>query len=317
MDSSLIALALFVILLLVIVVSSAFTIETAEVGIVQRLGKFYRMAGAGLNFKAPFIDSVAARLSLKIQQLTMQVETKTKDNVFVQIPVSIQYQIIPEKVYDAFYRLSEPTRQIESFVYNAILGHVPGMNLDEVFSTQAQIALDVQANLDSSMKEFGYTVVKALITDVVPDAKVKSAMNDINAAQREREATVSRGETEKILAVKRAEAEAESKRLQGEGIANQRRAIIAGLQESVEAFQKAIEGVQASDVMALVLVTQYLDTMKDIGASANSNTILMPHSPAAIKDLMTQIRDSVLTAQLAADGATSKPGNGAAVPRAT
>jgi len=317
MDLTLVALAVFVFLLLLIVVSSAFTIETAEVGVVQRLGKFYRIAGAGLNFKAPFIDSVAARLSLRIQQLTVQVETKTKDNVFVQIPVSIQYQIISEKVYDAFYRLSEPTRQIESFVYNAILGHVPGMNLDEVFSTQAQIALDVQANLDSSMKQFGYTVVKALITDVVPDAKVKSAMNDINAAQREREATVSRGETEKILAVKKAEAEAESKRLQGEGIANQRRAIIAGLQESVEAFQKAIEGVQASDVMALVLVTQYLDTMKDIGASANSNTILLPHSPGALRDLMSEIREGVLTGQLAADNATSKPSNGAPVPRAT
>lgn len=316
MDASLVAIALFVFLLLVIVVSSAFTIETAEVGIVQRLGKFYRIAGPGLNFKAPFIDLVAARLSLKIQQLMVQVETKTKDNVFVQIPVSIQYQIIPEKVYDAFYRLSEPTRQIESFVYNAILGHVPGMNLDEVFSTQGQIAQDVQGNLDASMREFGYTVVKALVTDVVPDAKVKSAMNDINAAQREREATVSRGETEKILAVKKAEADAESKRLQGEGIANQRRAIISGLQESVEAFQKAIEGVQASDVMVLVLITQYLDTMKDIGASANSNTILLPHSPSAMRDLMSQIREGVLTADLAANAST-KGGNGTPAPHTT
>lgn len=317
MDPRLIGLGLLILLVLISAVSSSFTIQTAEVGVVQRLGKFHRIAGPGLNSKMPFLDTLTARLSLKIQQLTVQVETKTKDNVFVQIPVSIQYQIIPEKVYDAFYRLSEPNRQIESFVYNAILGHVPGMNLDEVFSNQAQIALDVQANLDSSMREFGYTVVKALITDVVPDAKVKSAMNDINAAQREREATVARGETEKILAVKKAEAEAESKRLQGEGIANQRRAIIAGLQESVEAFQKAIEGVQASDVMALVLVTQYLDTMKDIGASANSNTILLPHSPGAITDLMSQIRDGVLTGALASNSSLPKTGNGAPVPRAT
>lgn len=317
MNTSLIALGIFVFLVLVIILSSSFTVETSEVGVVQRLGKFRRIAGPGLNTKMPFIDTLTARLSLKIQQLTVQVETKTKDNVFVQIPVSIQYQIIPDKVFDAFYRLSEPTRQIESFVYNAILGHVPGMNLDEVFSSQAQIALDVQKNLDTSMKEFGYTVVKALVTDVVPDAKVKSAMNDINAAQREREATVARGETEKILAVKKVEADAESKQLQGEGIANQRRAIIAGLQESVEAFQKAIEGVQASDVMALVLVTQYLDTMKEIGASANSNTILLPHSPGAMKDLMTQIREGVLTADLAANAATPRAGNGAPVPRTT
>ncbi len=315
MNTTLIAIAVFVFLVLMIAISSSFTIETAEVGIVQRLGKFHRIAGPGLNSKMPFFDTVAARLSLKIQQLTVQVETKTKDNVFVQIPVSIQYQIIPEKVYDAFCRLSEPARQIESFVYNAILGHVPGMNLDEVFSSQAQIALDVQANLDPSMKEFGYTVVKALITDVVPDAKVKSAMNDINAAQREREATVARGETEKILAVKKAEAEAESKQLQGEGIANQRRAIIAGLQESVETFQKAIEGVQVSDVMALVLVTQYPDTMKEIGASANSNTILLPHSPGAMTDLMRQIREGVLTGELAANAAVLKPGDGVHVRR--
>jgi regulator of protease activity HflC (stomatin/prohibitin superfamily) len=317
MDTRLIALGVFILLVLVIIVSSSFTIETAEVGIVQRLGKFHRVAGPGLNTKMPFIDTLTARLSLKIQQLTVQVETKTKDNVFVQIPVSIQYQIIPEKVYDAFYKLSEPTRQIESFVYNAILGHVPGMTLDEVFSTQAQIALDVQKNLDASMRDFGYTVVKALVTDVVPDAKVKSAMNDINAAQREREATVARGETEKILAVKKAEAEAESKRLQGEGIANQRRAIIAGLQESVESFQKAIEGVQASDVMALVLITQYFDTMKDIGASANSNTILMPHSPGAVRDLMTEIREGVLTGQLTANGVMPKGGNGTVAPQTT
>lgn len=317
MDLRLIALALFVFLVLIIVLSSSFTIETAEVGVVQRLGKFHHIAGPGLNTKMPFIDTLTARLSLKIQQLTVQVETKTKDNVFVQIPVSIQYQIISEKVYDAFYKLSEPTRQIESFVYNAILGHVPGMTLDEVFSSQAQIALDVQKNLDTSMREFGYTVVKALVTDVVPDAKVKSAMNDINAAQREREATVARGETEKILAVKKAEAEAESKRLQGEGIANQRRAIIAGLQESVESFQKAIEGVQASDVMALVLITQYFDTMKDIGASANSNTILMPHSPGAVRDLMTEIREGVLTGQLTANGGISKAGNGSVAPQTT
>ena len=289
--------------LLLFLFGSFFTIQTATVGVVQRLGKFHRVAGPGLNFKVPILDSVVARLSLKIEQLTVGVETKTKDNVFVQIPVSIQYQIIPEKVYDAFYRLAEPAHQIQSFVFNVILGHVPGMNLDEVFSSQAQIALDVQKNLDTSMKDFGYTVVKALITDVVPDAKVKSAMNDINAAQREREATVSRGETEKILAVKKAEAEAESKRLQGEGIANQRRAIIAGLQESVEAFQKAIQGVHAEDVLALVLITQYLDTLKEIGASARSNTILIPHSPGTMRDLMTQIREGVMTGELAANPA--------------
>ena len=181
-----------------IVFGSFFTVQTAAAGVVQRLGKFQRVAGPGLNFKLPYLDTVVAVLSLKVQQLDVKVETKTKDNVFVVIPVSVQYKVMGERVEDAFYKLSDPVKQIESFVYNVILGHVPNMNLDEVFTSQAQIASDVQKSLDASMQEYGYSVVKSLITDVIPDAKVKAAMNDINAAAREREATVSRAETEKL-----------------------------------------------------------------------------------------------------------------------
>ena len=210
-----------VFLILGIVFGSFFTVETAQVAIVQRLGKFARVAGPGLNWKTPYIETVVRRMSMKVQQFDVQVETKTQDNVFVQIPVSIQYKVIPDGVEAAFYKLTDPVKQIESMVYNVVLGHVPKMKLDDTFLNQADIANDLRDNLDASMKEYGYSIVKVLISDIVPDQKVKAAMNDINAAQREREATVSRAETNKMLLVKQAEAEAESKRLQGEGIANQ------------------------------------------------------------------------------------------------
>src|SRR6202021_4262836 len=212
--------AIIVLLALSIVIGSFFTVETAQVAIVQRLGKFARVAGPGLNWKTPFIETVVQRMSMKVQQFEVQVETKTQDNVFVQIPVSIQYKVIPEGVESAFYKLSDPVKQIESMVYNVVLGHVPKMKLDDTFLNQADIASDLRANLDASMQAYGYSIVKVLISDIVPDQKVKAAMNDINAAQREREATVSRAETNKMLLVKQAEGEAESKALQGEGTAN-------------------------------------------------------------------------------------------------
>ena len=278
-----------------VVLGSFFTVETAQVAIVQRLGKFARVAGPGLNWKAPWIEVVVRRISMKVQQFDVQVETKTQDNVFVQIPVSIQYRVIPEAVEAAFYKLSDPVKQIESMVYNVVLGHVPKMKLDDTFLNQADIATDLRDSLDASMREYGYSIVKVLISDIVPDPKVKAAMNDINAAQREREATVSRSETNKLLLVKQAEAEAESKRLQGEGIANQRRAIIAGLKDSVEDFAKAVQGATPQDVMQLVLMTQYFDTLKDIAANDHSNTVLIPHTPNTLSDLMSQVRTAIVT----------------------
>src|SRR5208282_2242558 len=283
-----------VVIILAVVLGSFFTVETAQVAVVQRLGKFARVAGPGLNWKTPFLEVVVRRLSMKVQQFDVQVETKTQDNVFVQIPVSIQYKIIPEGVEAAFYKLSDPVKQIESMVYNVVLGHVPKMKLDDTFLNQADIASDLRDNLDASMKEYGYSIVKVLISDIVPDQKVKAAMNDINAAQREREATVSRAETNKMLLVKQAEAEAESKRLQGEGIANQRKAIIAGLKDSVEDFAKTVPGSTPQDVMQLVLMTQYFDTLKDIAANDHSNTILIPHTPNTLTDLFAQVRNAII-----------------------
>jgi len=286
--------AVIVLLVLSIVLGSFFTVETAQVAIVQRLGKFARVAGPGLNWKTPYLETVVRRLSMKVQQFDVQVETKTQDNVFVQIPVSIQYKIMPDAVEAAFYKLSDPVKQIESMVYNVVLGHVPKMKLDDTFLNQADIASDLRDNLDASMKEYGYSIVKVLISDIVPDQKVKAAMNDINAAQREREATVSRAETNKMLLVKQAEAEAESKRLQGEGIANQRKAIITGLKDSVEDFAKTVPGSTPQDVMQLVLMTQYFDTLKEIAANDHSNTILIPHTPNTLTDIYSQIRNAII-----------------------
>jgi regulator of protease activity HflC (stomatin/prohibitin superfamily) len=286
---------IFVIFVLGLVFSSFFTVETAQVAIVQRLGKFARVAGPGLTWKTPFIETVVRRMSMKVQQFDVKVETKTQDNVFVQIPVSIQYKVIPDSVEAAFYKLTDPVKQIESMVYNVVLGHVPKMKLDDTFLNQAAIANDLRDSLDGSMKEYGYSIVKVLISDIVPDQKVKAAMNDINAAQREREATVSRAETNKLLLVKQAEAEAESKRLQGEGIANQRKAIISGLKDSVEDFAKTVPGSTPQDVMQLVLMTQYFDTLKDIAANDRTNTVLIPHTPNTLTDLFSQIRNAVIT----------------------
>src|ERR1700685_1454725 len=265
------------------ILGSFFTVNTAQVAVITRVGKSLRVAEPGLTWKTPFVDSVAARISLRVNQITLTMETKTKDNVFVTIPISVQNRVRPEKAFDAFYKLSDPVAQITSYVEQVILGHVPGMTLDEVFASQSGIAAAVKLELDADMATFGYEIVNVLVTDIVPDAKVKAAMNDINAAQREQVAANARGEAEKILVVKKAEAEAESKALQGQGIANQRKAIIEGLQGSIEQFQKGVEGASAREVMQLVMVTQYFDTLKSIGESDRTNTLFLAHSPGAVK----------------------------------
>jgi regulator of protease activity HflC (stomatin/prohibitin superfamily) len=286
-------------LVLVLVLGSFFTVNTAEVAVLTRFGKFLSVANPGLNWKVPLIDTVAGRVSLRVNQISLTMETKTKDNVFVTIPISVQNRVRPEKVYDAFYKLSDPTAQIKSYVEQVILGHVPGMTLDEVFASQSSIAAAVKQELDADMATFGFEIVNVLVTDIVPDQKVKSAMNDINAAQREQVAANARGEAEKILVVKKAEAEAESKALQGQGIANQRKAIIEGLQVSIEQFQKVVDGASSKDVMQLVMVTQYFDTLKSIGESDKTNTLFLSHSPGAVKEVSEQILDSMLVAQRA------------------
>jgi regulator of protease activity HflC (stomatin/prohibitin superfamily) len=295
----LIPLGVLALIVLTLILGSFFTVNTAQVAVITRFGKFLRVADPGLNWKAPYLDSVAGMVSLRVNQITLTMETKTKDNVFVTIPISVQNRVRPEKVYDAYYKLSDPVAQIKSYVEQVILGHVPGMTLDEVFASQSSIAAAVKQELDADMATFGYEIVNVLVTDIVPDAKVKSAMNDINAAQREQVAANARGEAEKILVVKKAEAEAESKALQGQGIANQRKAIIEGLQVSIEQFQKVVDGTSSKDVMQLVLVTQYFDTLKSIGESDKTNTLFLAHTPGAVKDVSEEILQSMLVAERA------------------
>jgi len=295
----LIPLVILAIIFFSLVLGSFFTVNTSQVAVITRFSKFLRVADPGLNWKVPYFDSVAGVVSLRVNQITLTMETKTKDNVFVTIPISVQNRVRPEKVYDAFYRLSDPVAQIKSYVEQVILGHVPGMTLDDVFASQSSIAAAVKKELDADMAAFGYEIVNVLVTDIIPDSKVKSAMNDINAAQREQVAAAARGEAEKILVVKKAEAEAESKALQGQGIANQRKAIVEGLQVSIEQFQRVVEGASAKEVMQLVLVTQYFDTLKSIGENDKTNTLFLAHSPTAVKDVSNQLLESLLVAERA------------------
>lgn len=273
-----------------------YTVTQQTNAVIERFGKFKKISKAGLSFKIPIVDQIAGRISLRVRQLDVKIETKTKDNVFVNVIVSVQYFVIPEKVVDAFYKLQNAEAQITSYVYDVVRARVPGITLDNVFETKDDIAQAVKTELEQIMDDFGYGIVKALVTDIDPDANVKQSMNQINAAQRLRVAAVEEAEAEKIRVVKAAEAEAESKALQGKGIADQRTAIVNGLKESVTEFQSDVEGTSAQDVMNLVLMTQYFDTLKDVGLSSNSNTIMIPHSPSGMNDISEQLRNAMITA---------------------
>lgn len=274
---------------------SIFTVEQQTTVVIERFGKFVRHAHAGLNFKIPLIERVAGRISMRVRQLDVPVETKTLDNVFVNVAVSVQFHVLDNKVYEAFYKLNNPEKQIMSFVFDVVRASVPTMKLDDVFEKKDQIANNVKAELADTMEKFGYGIVKALVTDINPDAKVKAAMNEINEATRLRVAANERGEAEKILKVKAAEAEARSTELQGIGMANQRKAIVSGLKESISDFKAAVDGAQSTDVMNLVLLTQYFDTLKSLG-DKGANTILIPHSPGSLSDISAQMRDAMITA---------------------
>lgn len=281
----------------ILIFTGLYTVKQQTIAIIERFGKFTKASKAGLNIKIPLIDQIAGRVSLRVQQLDVQVETKTKDNVFVFVIVSVQYFVPAEKAIDAFYKLQNPTEQITAYVFDTVRARVPAVNLDQLFEMKDDIATAVKEELDTVMDDFGYAIVKALVTDINPDEKVKTSMNEINAAQRLREAAIQQAEADKIRVVKAAEGEAESKALQGQGIANQRKAIIEGLKESVENFSSAVNGVNSQDVMNLVMMTQYFDTIKELGLSGKNSTILIPHGPGGMTDMSDQIRNAMITAE--------------------
>ena len=264
-----------------------FIVKQQTAVIIERFGRYQSIRHSGLHLKIPLVDRIAGRLSLKIQQLDVIVETKTLDDVFVKLKVSFQYKVIRDKVYDAFYKLDYPHDQITSYVFDVVRAEVPKMKLDDVFVKKDDIAIAVKTELNDAMLNYGYDIIKTLVTDIDPDAQVKAAMNRINASEREKVAAQYEGDAARILIVEKAKAEAESKRLQGQGIADQRREIARGLEESVEVLNKV--GINSQEASALIVVTQHYDTLQAIGEETNSNLILLPNSPQAGSDMLNNM----------------------------
>jgi regulator of protease activity HflC (stomatin/prohibitin superfamily) len=287
-------LPILLIIIFLLLINGLFTVKQQTAVILERLGKFEGVKSPGLHFKYPVIDRVAGRVNLKIQQLDVIVETKTEDNVFVKLKVSVQYRVLTEKVYEAFYKLQDASEQITSYVFDTVRAEVPKLKLDYVFLRKDDIAIAIRRELEEAMNEYGYGIVKALVTDIDPDIAVKNAMNRINAAEREKIAAEFDGEAERIRIVAKARAEAESKRLQGQGIADQRREIARGLEESVEVLNKV--GINSQEASSLIVVTQHYDTLNSLGSNTNSNLILLPNTPSVAADMLTSMVTSFTAA---------------------
>ena len=279
---------IFIILFIVLILfGTIFIVKQQSAAVVERFGKFVSVRHSGLQIKIPIVDRVAGRLSLRIQQLDVVVETKTKDDVFVKVKVSVQYKVIKDKVYDAFYKLDFPQDQITSYVFDVVRAEVPKMILDDVFEKKDDIAIAVKGELNDAMKNYGFDIIKTLVTDIDPDAQVKESMNRINASEREKVAAQFEGDAQRILIVERAKAEAESKRLQGQGIADQRREIARGLEDSVKVLNNV--DINSQEASALIVVTQHYDTLQSVGSASNSNLILMPNSPQAGSEMLNNM----------------------------
>ena len=264
-----------------------FIVKQQTAAIIETFGRFSNVRQSGFQLKVPVVQRIAGRMSLKIQQLDVIIETKTLDDVFVKLKVSVQFKVIKDKVYEAFYKLDYPHDQITSYVFDVVRAEVPKMKLDDVFVKKDDIAIAVKSELNDAMMEYGYDIIKTLVTDIDPDAQVKAAMNRINAADREKTAAQYEGDAARILIVEKAKAEAESKRLQGQGIADQRREIARGLEESVEVLNKV--GINSQEASALIVVTQHYDTLQSIGQETNSNLILLPNSPQAGSQMLNDM----------------------------
>lgn len=276
-----------ILIIVLLVFSGIFVVKQQTSAIIERFGRFTSIRQSGLHFRIPIIDRIAGRISLRILQLDVIVETKTKDDVFVKLKVSVQYKVVREKVYDAFYKLDYPQDQITSYVFDVVRAVVPKMKLDDVFEKKDDIANAVKGELNDAMINYGYDIIKALVTDIDPDPEVKAAMNRINAAERKKVAAQYDGDAERILIVEKAKAEAESKRLQGQGIADQRREIARGLEESVDVLNKV--GINSQEASALIVVTQHYDTLQAIGGETNTNLILLPNSPQAGSEMLNDM----------------------------
>jgi len=286
---------IFIILGIIFLTQTVFTVKQQTAALVERLGKFHSVRNSGFHIKIPFIDRIAGKVSLKIQQLDVPVETKTADDVFVRLKVSVQFHVLKSSIYDAFYELDLPHDQITSYIFDVVRAEVPKMKLDDVFVRKDDIALAIKSELQGAMNTYGYGIVKALVTDIDPDQAVKNAMNRINASEREKVAAEYEGEAERIRIVAKAKAEAESKRLQGQGIADQRREIARGLEESVEVLNKV--GINSQEASALIVVTQHYDTLQSMGENANSNLIMLPNAPSSASNMLADMTASFAASQ--------------------
>ena len=298
----------FIVFGLIILFASFFTVRQQTAAVIERFGKFQSIRQSGLHLKIPLIDRISGRLSLKIQQLDVLIETKTLDDVFVRLKVSVQFKVIKLKVYDAFYKLDYPHDQITSYVFDVVRAEVPKMKLDDVFVKKDDIAIAVKSELNQAMMDYGYDIIKTLVTDIDPDAQVKEAMNRINASEREKIAAQFEGDAARILIVEKAKAEAESKRLQGQGIADQRREIARGLEESVEVLNKV--GINSQEASALIVVTQHYDTLQSIGQETNSNLILLPNSPQAGSTMLNDMVASFTASNQIGEAMKNNPKKG-------
>lgn len=294
MDSLMFLIPIFFVAMMILL-SGVFTVRQQTAALIERFGKFQSIKQSGLQFKIPFIDKIAGKVSLKVQQLDVMIETKTLDNVFVKLKVSVQFRILSDAIYDAFYKLENPYEQITSYVFDTVRAEVPKLKLDDVFERKDDIAVAIRRDISDAMNEYGYVIVKALVTDIDPDAAVKTSMNRINAAEREKLAAEYEAEADRIRIVAKAKAEAESKRLQGQGIADQRREIARGLEESVDILNKV--GINSQEASALIVVTQHYDTLQSMGENANSNLILLPNSPSSGSDMLTDMTASFIASQ--------------------
>lgn len=283
---------IILIFMAVMLFDAVFIVQSQTAAIIERFGKFQGVCHEGLNFKLPFIDRIVVRRNLKIVQQDIEVETKTRDNVFVRTKVSVQYQIIREKVSDSYYRLSDPVAQIESYIFDVVRSEIPKLNLDDVFTSKDTVALAVKESLEESMDDFGFMIIKTLITDIDPDEKVKQSMNEINAAERLRDAAMAKAEAEKISIVMQAEAHAESKRLQGMGMANQRKEIASGLKSSIEDLKQS--GINNEEVLTILLITQHYDALEAMSKNSKTNTIMVPYSSQNVTGMRDQIQEAIL-----------------------
>lgn len=297
MEATLVLLVGLAAVALVLIVLGLYTVEQQSYAVLERFGRFLRISGPGLHVRIPIVDRIAGKVTVRIRELQVQVNTKTHDNVFVDLDLAVQFQVRDaEDVWNAFYRLSDPEGQMESFVYDTVRAKVPTMDLDEVFENKDDIAEAVRSTLSSQMADYGFVIVQSLVNDVRPAQNVVDAMNEIVAQERLRRAAEHRGDADKVIVVKAAEADAEAKRLAGEGIANQRKAIVAGYEESVASLQRAT-GAEAREIMSVVLMTQYFDALRDMAIGSRSSVVFAQHSPGEVGNLQQQMLEALLAAR--------------------